>query len=122
MVRADAIALSVPRTVRSAETPLWDMLARNLAQEGGHFDGCHGRFGSFVAHFATGAFNCLFDGFGRDDTKDARNTRLDPDLGDPRGDARCHVVVMTRRTTDHTTQCDDCLVAAAFGELFGDDG
>ncbi len=55
------IALCVRRTVRYAESPLWGVLAGNLAQQGGHFDGCHGCFGSFVAHFAAGTFNCLLN-------------------------------------------------------------
>jgi hypothetical protein len=60
-----------------------DVLVRDLTEQGGHFDGCHGCFRPFVAHFATGSFYRLLNGFGRDETKDAGNSGLDADLGDP---------------------------------------
>ena len=80
-----------------------------------HFDGGQRSIKSLIAAFCPGPFNRLFDAVGCQYTENYRDSRFKAYIGDPLGNFRSNKIEMRRRTPDHGTQADHCIVPVFLG-------
>ena len=91
--------------------------ALEAAQQVRHFDGAHGRFCTFIAHFAARAIESLFHCVGGEDAVGDRDAGVFGDGTDAFGTLSGNVIEVGRVAADNAAQADDCIGIAKAGKF-----